>query len=91
MKYVMAEVKRGSLVKKVPLVFPNELVHREMATVFKQALHRHGWDDVRFVSAGELVMFGAGVECSGSSETMGLTAQDGDARVIEMYDYMHGV
>jgi hypothetical protein len=45
---------------------------------------------VKFISAGELAMFGAGVECSGFSETMGLTALDDDARVIEMYDYMHG-
>lgn len=88
MKYIMAELDGG---KKVPLVFPNFLVHKEMARVFMQALRRHGHDYVKFVSAGELTMFGAGVECSGFSETMGLKAVKEDAKVIEMYDYLHGV
>lgn len=88
MKYVMAKLKDG---KKVPLVFPNFLVHKEMATAFIRVLHRHGFDEVEFVSAGELTMFGAGVECSGFSETLNLTAAEGDAKIIELYDYLHGM
>lgn len=91
MKYIMAEIAVGEAKKKVPLVFPNFLVHSEMANLFKQALIRHGAREVQFVSAGELTMFGAGVECSGFSETMGLMAVKEDAKVIEMYDYLHGV
>jgi hypothetical protein len=91
MKYVMAEVSQGSLRRSVPCVFPNELVHVVMASYFKQALEHHGYTDVEFVSAGEVTLFGAGVECSGSSETLKLSARESDARTIEMYDYLHGV
>lgn len=88
MKYVMAELNGG---KKVPLVFPAFLVHSEMAAAFKQALRRHGFEEVKFVSAGEANLVGTGVDCSGSSETMKLTAAKEDGKVIEMYDYLHGM
>lgn len=85
MKYIMAKV-RGN--KKVPLVFPDFLVHREMALTFKQALHRHGFDEVEFVSAGTVNFgIGGGFECSGFSESLKLYSNPEDGRVIEMYDY----
>lgn len=88
-KYIIAKV-RGD--KKVPLVFPDFLVHKEIARVFKQALRRHGFDDVEFVSAG-MVDFGigGGFECSGLSETLNLCSNPEDGRVIELYDYLHGM
>ncbi len=92
MKYVMAEVRQGDSAKAVPLLFPNFLVHREMATVFRRALRRHGFEEVSFGSAGEVDFgIGGGFECSGRSETMQLEARTEDARIIELYDYLHGL
>lgn len=92
MKYIMAEVRQGSITRKVPLIFPNFLVHSEMARVFKHALFRHEVDEVKFVSAGEYgPLFGAGLATMGKSETLGLASDPDDAKVIEMYEYLHGV
>jgi hypothetical protein len=91
MKYIMAEASTGSIRRKIPCVFPAFLVHSEVARTFKHALARHGYEDIAFISAGEVTFFGTGIQCHGKSETLNVTAEDGDGRVIEMYDYLGGV
>lgn len=91
MKYIMAEALIGNTRRKIPCIFPSSLVHKQVAQEFTYTLVRHGYHSVQIVSAGELNMFGAGVECSGHSESLGIAAQEGDGKVIEMYDYLHGM
>lgn len=93
MKYVMFEVKQGSITRKVPVVFPNQLVHSYVAATFKVALLRH-WEhaEVAVVSAGTVDgMLGADITTSGNSESLGVQSSPDDAQVIMSYDYAHGV
>lgn len=87
MKYVMFEIKHGSLTRRVPIIFPNELVHAEISMYVRKMLKDvHGWD-AKTVSAGD-VNFAMDCHCSGSSETLGISAQpDIDNNVINMNDY----
>jgi len=91
MKYVMFELDLGgSLRQKIPVIFPSFLVHEIVARAFEQALAEH---DIAAepVSAGEVSVFGPGVRCGGSSETMDLSSDPKDAEIVAFYDYVHGV
>lgn len=92
MKYVMMHCKSsGSLPDRmVPLIFPDFLVHRDMAFWFKHYLLRyHLFSDVQPRSAGEYNSMSG--ECSGGSETLNLTAHELDGAIIATYEYMHGI
>jgi hypothetical protein len=54
MKYVMAEARmQGALeTQKMPVVFPNNLVHGLVGQLFIELLAKHGYVDVKLVSAG---------------------------------------
>lgn len=91
MKYIMAEAEIAGCVRKIPFVFPDALVHQLMSVACEPVLRLHGYGKITWVSAGELTVFGSGFLCDGGSETMGLMAAEGDAEVINMYDYLHGM
>ena len=85
MKYIMFEVKVGNLTQKVPIIFPNNLVHADVAKRMKHCLIRdHNMDGVEVVAAGD-----AHVEarCSGRSETLKLESQLEDSFTINFIDY----
>lgn len=83
----MFETKIGSLTKRIPIIFPNELVHADIAEYIRDMLkHTHGWK-AKIVSAGEINL-GMFVNCHGSSSTLEISAQpEIDNNVINMNDY----
>lgn len=93
MKYVMLEVALSGEMPpfKLPIIFPDKLIHKDMAV----AARNIAWGtwprcSVNVVSAGEINL--GAVECFGSSETLKVESrEDRDARVIETYNYTHGV
>lgn len=92
MKYVVLKVKVGSTEREMPFIFPNLMVHQNVAAYMVGLLHTaHGWDDCEIVAAGEVSLFG-GVSCSGGSESLGVKSRGKqDEELFQMYDYLHGV
>lgn len=91
MKYVMIEVSLGGEVAKlVPIIFPDFMTHVDIAKAGTEILANiHRLNDVRVVSAGDIDL--SLVECSGSSETLKTESNEEDAKVINSYDYVHGI
>jgi len=90
MKYVMFETTDKSFVQRIPVIFPNSLVHALVGDYAGVAMREHGFG-VKIVSAGEITWHANGVHCSGGSATLGVRSLPSDARVIEGYDYFHGI
>lgn len=110
MKYVMFTVTtkgkggRAFLTRKLPIIFPEDLVHKIVADYVGDLLQRvHGYVDVRPVSAGFIRLGGKlglegkritvedGVNVYGTSESLKLSHDPEDARMITLYDYNHGL
>lgn len=86
----MFKARIAGIEKLVPVIFPNELVHQLVERYFRLALQRH-WPDstIEAVSAGDCEL--GFLECSGKSETLGLSSDPEDAEMIRLYDYLHGM
>lgn len=97
MKYVMIEIPaHGEMpARRVPVIFPDLLVHADVAhameLVVKSTLMPKTRLKPKTTSAGECRL--DNVLCHGESESLGgLQSRERlDARVIEMYDYLHGI
>lgn len=93
MKYVMLEVALGGEMPpfKLPVIFPDKLVHKDMAAhVKKVAWSTWPGCTVNVVSAGEINL--EVLECFGNSETLEVESRGTrDARTIGMYNYLHGI
>lgn len=87
MKYIVLETEQDNP-QKVPLIFPDFLVHSEMARHLREAIRRHLGVESKAVSAGNIVF--EDVVTTGKSETLKLTSRDEDAKMIAMYDYLKG-
>ena len=85
MKYIMLQNKQTG--QKVPVIFPNFLIHSLMAAALTN--HPLYSDRLEVISAGECTISCTSV--SGGSETLGLSFGDGDSQVIDMMDYLHGL
>lgn len=90
-KYIMFEVSTKSIKRKVPIIFPDALVHLYVGTVVKMALEEQfKGATVKAVSAGAINELS--VNCTFSnSTTLGLKAAPGDDEVINSYPYFHGM
>ena len=89
-KYVMFKNKIGDLEVLFPVIFPDKMVHSDVAKGLRSFMP--GWRSkgVEPVSAGKiehLEIRGLG----GDSETLGLSSEQGDKDVIENYSYAHGI
>ncbi len=96
MKYVMIEIPaHGEMpARRVPVIFPDLLVHADVAhameLVVKSTLVPKARVKPRTTSAGDCRL--DNVLCGGGSESLKLESRERlDARVIEMYDYLHGI
>lgn len=90
MKYVMFEIDFAGTKKRVPVMFPDMVVHSLMAEGFADVLIKHGWKDVKVVSAGECTVYVDNI--GGKSDTLGVaSAGADDAVTINTYDYLHGL
>lgn len=89
MKYIVFKRKIGNngLEQCLPIVFPHELVHADVAKVVKSL---RGMEAATPISAGD-VTFRLGAHCNGSSITLNLESRGHDDSVlIDGYDYFHG-
>lgn len=94
MKYIMFEVVSGSskppFKRKIPVIFPSNLCHDDVASAFRTCLKKNGSTKVRPVSAGDFDV--ATGKCFGKSTSLKLAANsDEDSRIIATYDCTHGV
>lgn len=93
MKYVVLEVTSKEVTREIPIIFPESLVHLEVATVVAVLLNDNGKKDVRPVSAGFISCIDfKDINCHGESTSLGLKSRrDEDNRLISMMDYLHGI
>lgn len=89
MKYIMFRVRIGDTEKFLPIIFPDELVHSDIAETIKSLiLSRYRWN-IDVSSAGS-INIGA-TTCGGKSETLVSASDPSDAKIIQLYDYCHGI
>jgi hypothetical protein len=86
----MFEVPLGTdMVRHIPLIFPDSLVHSEMADAFKQT---PGMMKAKPISAGFITFGTLGPECHGHSSSLNLSADEEiDSATIRYMDYLHGL
>ena len=92
MKYIMLEIPyTGGIRQKIPIIFPDQLVHEDVAEHMKLMIFRSMAKIAGPVSAG-FIDLGSEIACHGDSETLRLhSLEDLDAGVIRTYDYLHGL
>lgn len=89
MKYIMYEVQISDTTTRIPIIFPNCLVHIVMHERILPALTEHfNSPCVNLFSAGFINIGGS---CYGSSDTLNLHSEVSDTEVINSYDYNHGI
>lgn len=91
MKYIVLRYQLGSLgLVEYPIIFPNCLVHAQVA----EAIRQQGMAPGRFVgavSAGEINSMSLTPQCYGKSETLKVSSRgDIDDALIATMDYLHG-
>lgn len=80
----------GAGLMEIPVIFPDRLVHVDVAKAIVRALPRVRVVACKVVSAGMLEF--PSLECHGRSETLGIDSRgEEDSRLILMYDYLHGI
>lgn len=85
MKYIMFQQQQGEMTKLVPVIFPNDLVHKDVADALQQLVLK----DTAIHSAGFISPLNLKPE--GGSETLNIKADpDTDELVIKMNDYGAG-
>ena len=93
MKYIIVQIRNGETVREWPIIFPDMLVHRAMADIVQNHLAvDYKQLNRRIVAAGSFSCFGGEVSCFGESETLNVESRGSeDARLIKMFDYLHGI
>lgn len=95
MKYIVVEVTTKDIVRELPFIFPEAIVHSQMYKYMQhQMTMEHNADSVRCVAAGFLssIQVGFGVECHGESESLNIKSREQvDTDLITMLDYNHGI
>ena len=92
MKYIIVQIKNGETKREWPIIFPDMMVHRQVAETTKWHLMRHHEQECRIIAAGSISFFGGEVRCSGESETLNLESRGKeDEKLIKMFDYLHGI
>ena len=88
--YIVFEVNTQGLKRELPVIFPDIIVHADMAKAVAKACSEY-FRSIKPVAAGQLD-FDGGVECSGKSTTMKLASRgDKDRTLIVTMPYFHGV
>lgn len=87
-KYIVFEVKISGVNKKMPVIFADDIVHAVMAKAVTRAMEMQRLV-VTPVSAG-FVRF-HDTNTFGGSETLDMSANPEDAKLIEYYPTLHGI
>lgn len=93
MKYIVVEIKNGETKREWPIIFPDVMVHRQVAEHIQHLIvMEHELDNPKIIAAGSVSFFGGEVRCSGESETLNLESRGKeDEKLIKMFDYLHGI
>ena len=86
MKYIMFEHKvKDTATTMIPVIFPNTLIHKDVAEAITE-FHKKKYNaDIKAVSAGE---YNAQTGFAfGKSESLGLSSGKDDTQVINIIDY----
>lgn len=85
-KYVMFQYTLGRVQHHYALLFPEQLVHSEVAEAHWHLKHRtsRGWVRPQAVSAGFVAFNGPVVTCYGDSESLKMKPHPDDANIIFM-------
>lgn len=91
MKYIVLKTQLAGVEQKVPIIFPNFLVHKDVARYITGMLIReHKRDkEITVASAGEVSM--VHLSCFGKSETTKAESDPDDADLIEFFEYTQGL
>lgn len=90
MKYIVLQGTKGSMTLELPIIFPNHLVHADVAGVLldSEILPPGKWS---VVSAGEFTPSAVHI-CCGHSETLNIGSRGTvDELLISMHDYGAGI
>lgn len=89
MKYVMIKCSKGILDVRVPVIFPDLMMHADVARYMEALLRReNNFDSAKPVSAGFYDPMDGAV--SGKSESLDLKSDPQDEQTIFTYQYTHG-
>lgn len=86
MKYIMFQSEIQGMKRRIPIIFPNFINHIDVTKALKDL---DGIKTSKVYSAGE-VHVKVDKE-HGNSTTIGISSKDGDAEIINMIDYFHGI
>jgi hypothetical protein len=86
----MFEVDVGQgLKRQIPIIFPDSLIHKDMAEATEPIVRRCCNSNVKLISAGNISSVTQ--EVSGKSTTLNIESNSEDSSTISMYDYYHGI
>lgn len=92
MKYIVLEIKNGDTKREWPVIFPDMMVHRQVADIVQNHLTVDHKLDSQIIAAGSVSFFGCKVRCDGESETLNIESRGSeDEKLIKMFDYLHGI
>lgn len=90
MKYIVIEVPLGTeLVREIPVIFPNEIVHADMAETLIRMCPE--FEKGKAISAGFVNSMDLTAPPHGKSDSLKVESRREDARLILMHDYLHGI
>lgn len=91
MKYIVLEIKNGETKREWPIIFPDMMVHSDIANVIQKHLNQQNQES-RIIAAGSVSFFGGKVRCDSGSETLNIESRGSeDEKLIKMFDYLHGI
>lgn len=89
MKYIVFEIKTGRVSIEMPIIFPNNFVHSEVAKVMSKI---DLLKNAEIVSAGEVSSTNIAGPFFGKSETLKVESRKGiDEDMVRMHDYFSGL
>lgn len=94
MKYiVIRQTYKSGQQKDVPIIFPEHLVHADVERVIRAILQiDNRLSTFECVSGGFLSSMDLNVSTTGKSESLNVVSRkEADDRLIQFYDYQHGV
>lgn len=91
MKYIVLKSSLAGMEQKIPIIFPNFMVHSFVAKYIAGMLIRqHGHSpNITVASAGSINLIS--IVCFGDSESCKTKSDPNDANLISMFEYFQGL
>jgi hypothetical protein len=90
MKYIMLDISKEDGLKKIPIIFPDDLVHLDVARALIPAVRHTFHDKTVKVSSAGIVLELEG-HCFGESETLKVKSDPHDTLILNSYQFAHGI